>query len=134
MVVSKLPGDTERFQDALLDPSDEELASLDGLVLPDEPAILEVAEQTTYGEIVLDELIRRQRSLSISVAATFLLLLLGLPLFNLLFPQLGALPVLGLPLSWLLLAVLIYPVLWLLAHYYVTTSRKYEDEFISLVR
>ena len=41
---------------------------------------------------------------------------------------------LGLPFSWLILAVAIYPILWLLAYYYVATSRKYEREFDELVR
>jgi hypothetical protein len=113
---------------------DEELSGLDAFLAEGDHALVEVAEQTTYGEVVLGDLIRRQLTLSLSVAGTFLLLLLGLPLFNLLFPDLGSLPVFGLPLSWLLLAVLIYPVLWLLAHYFVTTSKKFEDEFDELVR
>ena len=112
----------------------DELADLDALLVEDDRPIVEVAEQTTYGEVVLGDLIRRQLTLSLSVAGVFLLLLFGLPLFNLLFPELGALPILGLPLSWLLLAVLIYPVLWVLAYYYVTTSRKFEDEFTDQVR
>ncbi len=115
------------------DPEDE-LADLDAWLTDDEHPIVEVAEQTIYGEVVLSALIRRQLTLSLSVASTFLLLLFGLPLFNLLFPELGALPVLGLPLSWLLLAVLIYPLLCLLAYYYVTTAQKFEDEFTELVR
>ena len=112
----------------------DELEDLDALLADDEQAIVEVAEQTTYGEVVLNDLIRRQLTLSLSVASTFLLLLFGLPLFNLMFPELGALPVLGLPLSWLLLAVLIYPLLCVLAYYYVTTAQKFEDEFTELVR
>lgn len=105
-----------------------DLLSVDGLPLQ------EVAEQTVYGEVMLDDLIRRQLALALSVASAFLLLLFGLPLFNLLFPELSGLPLFGLSLSWLLLAVLIYPILWLLAYYFVTTSQKFEDEFIELVR
>lgn len=113
---------------------EDELAELDALLADDQGPILEVAEQTPYGEVVLGALIRRQFTLSLTVAVAFLILLFGLPLFNLLFPELGALPILGLPLSWLLLAVLIYPVLWVLAYYYVTTARTFEDEFTDLVR
>ena len=115
------------------DPEDE-LADLDALLADDEHPILEVAEQTPYGEVVLSDLIRRQLTLSVSVASTFLLLLFGLPLFNLLFPDLGALPLFGLPLNWVLLAVMIYPILCLLAYYYVTTAQKFEDEFTELVQ
>src|SRR5438874_5690743 len=109
-MVPELPVESRGSIESPLEADDDELADLDELLAADDPAILEVAEQTTYGEIVLDDLIRRQRALSISVAGAFLLLLFTLPLFNILFPRLGALPVLGLPLSWLLLAVLIYPI------------------------
>ncbi len=132
-MVPELPVDARRSaeeQDAL----DEALADLDDLLVEDDEPLQELAEQTTYGEIVLSDLIRRQLTLSLSVASVFLLLLFGLPLFNLLFPALGALPILGLPLSWLLLGVLIYPLLWLLSYYYVTTSKKFEAEFVDLVR
>ncbi len=132
--VRELPVDPSRTgQQSSLDLADE-LADLDALLAEDERPILEVAEQTTYGEVVLGDLIRRQLTLGLSVASAFLLLLFGLPIFNLLFPELAALPVFGLPLSWLLLAVLIYPLLWVLAYYYVTTAQKFEDEFTELVR
>ena len=99
------------------------------------PTVLqEVAEQTTYGEFFLSDLIRRQRRLSLSVAGVFLAMLFGLPLVNIAFPALAELPILGLPLSWVLLAVAIYPLLWALALYFTTTARALEDEFINLVK
>lgn len=94
----------------------------------------EVAEQTSYGELLLADLIRRQRRLALSVAGVFLVLLLGLPLVNLFLPSVAALPVFGLPLTWVLLAVLIYPLLWLLGWYFSTTARALEDEFVGYVR
>ena len=102
--------------------------------MPSDPALLEVAEQTTYGEILLADLMRRQLLLGVSVAAGFLVALFAVPLVDLLVPGLAATEVVGLPLSWLALAVLVYPFLWALAAYYVSTSKKYEDEFIRLVR
>ena len=101
---------------------------------PDEDALQEIAEQTPYGEILLEDLIRRQLRLAVSVAAVFLVVLFGLPLMSLLFPDLVTVRVLGLPMSWLALAVLIYPFLWTLAVYFVSTSRKYEDEFTEIVK
>src|SRR5947199_132367 len=101
---------------------------------PADDALQEIAEQTPYGEILLEDLIRRQLRLGISVAAVFLVILLGLPLMNLGFPGLVQMHVLGLPMSWLALAILIYPFVWVLAWYFVVTSRKYEDEFTELVK
>ena len=116
------------------DELESSLRDLDAWLTADGDAPLqEVAEQTTYGEVVLDDLVRRQRTLSLSVAAVFLCALFGLPLFNLLFNELSTLPVFGLSLAWLLLAALVYPLLWFLALYYVSTARKLEDEFIDLV-
>lgn len=102
--------------------------------LDDTTVLQEVAEQTSYGQIFLNDLVRRQRRLALSVAGVFLLLLFGLPLVNLAFPQVAGLPVLGLPLSWLILAVLVYPLLLVLAWYFTTTARALEDEFVDLVR
>jgi len=111
-------------------------ASFDELgALPrDDDALQEIAEQTPYGEILLEDLIRRQLRLGVSVAAVFLIILLGLPLMNLGFPGLVQMHVLGLPMAWLGLAMLIYPFVWVLAWYFVVTSRKYEDEFTELVK
>jgi uncharacterized membrane protein (DUF485 family) len=101
----------------------------------DPSAVLqEVAEQTSYGEIFLNDLIRRQRRLSLSVAAVFFAVLIGLPALNSVGPMIMALPILGIPLTWLLLAVLIYPFLWLLAFHFTMTARAIEEEFVDLVR
>jgi uncharacterized membrane protein (DUF485 family) len=117
-----------------LDVPREDASDLDDLIEEQDPPLLEVAEQTAYGEIVLEALIRRQLLLSLSVASVFLTMLFGLPIMNLVFPQFTALSILGLPLSWLLLAVVIYPVLWVLAMYYVATAKYFEDEFAEQVR
>lgn len=97
-------------------------------------ALQEIAEQTPYGEVFLQDLIRRQLSLSLSVAAVFLLVLLGMPLVYVLIPELGMVQVLGLPLHWVVLAVLMYPFLWLLAAYYIRAAKQREDEFTRLLR
>jgi uncharacterized membrane protein (DUF485 family) len=97
-------------------------------------ALQEVAEQTTYGEIFLADLISRQRRLALSVAAAYLLLIAALPLVHLGAPELLDVPLLGLPIGWLVLAVLVYPLLWALGYYFVATARAYEDEFTDLVR
>ncbi len=116
------------------EPDDElDLRELEAIV-PADPALLEVAEQTAYGEILLADLVRHQLGLSLRVAGMFLIALLGLPLVDLLFPGVAATPVFGLPLSWLSLAALVYPFLWVLAAYYVSAAKKYEDEFTRLVR
>jgi uncharacterized membrane protein (DUF485 family) len=114
----------------------DEAAVLEALdtLLPADESLQEIAEQTAYGEVLLRDLVRRQLRLALSVAAVFLVILLGLPLMNLLFPELMQMRLLGLPMAWLALAVLVYPFVWALAVYFVSTARKYEDEFTALVK
>jgi uncharacterized membrane protein (DUF485 family) len=129
-------GGLEPLDDLLaLEPLDEAavLEELEAL-LPADEALQEIAEQTAYGEVLLQDLVRRQLRLGLSVAAVFLVILLGLPLMNLLFPELMQMRLLGLPMAWLALAVLVYPFVWALAVYFVSTSKKYEDEFTALVK
>ena len=56
---------------------------------------------------------KKQAALGLRVSFVFLVLLIGLPLFNLYYPQLAATPVVGFTLTWLLLAVLFFPITWL---------------------
>ena len=99
----------------------------------EEKALAEVAEQTTYGTIFLNELIKRQRALSMSVAFIFLIVIFSFPLLSFLGPALVSVQVFGMPANWLLLGVMIYPLVWLLAFFFVNTADKYEDDFTDLV-
>lgn len=123
-----------------LENAEEELSSDDTAVLEDaerfamDTALQEIVDGTSYGEVFLQDLIRRQLSLSLGVAAIFLSLLLGMPLVYTLFPELGSVTALGLPIHWLLLAGLMYPFLWLLAAYYTRAAKRREDEFTKLLR
>ncbi len=117
--------------------SDADIAgaiSLDSAEDVGQEALQEVAEQTAYGEIFLADLISRQVTLSLAVAATFLATIFSIPLFNYFLPSIATIRVLGFTLSWLLLGVLVYPLIWGLAFYYVSTSKGYEDDFTQLVR
>jgi uncharacterized membrane protein (DUF485 family) len=126
----------EPIDDAIAPEPLDEAAVMEELeaLLPADEALQEIAEQTAYGAVLLEDLIRRQLMLAFSVAAVFLVILFGLPLMNLAFPELVQMRVLGLPMSWLALAVLVYPFVWALAVYFVSTSKKNEDEFTELVR
>jgi uncharacterized membrane protein (DUF485 family) len=77
----------------------------------------------------VSRLMRRQASLAISVAAVFVLILLGLPLANALWPEAMASKVLGFNFTWLLLAVLFYPITWALSWVFVSRTEQIEREF-----
>lgn len=77
---------------------------------------------------ILRLIMRRQASLSLKIAAVFVLLLLGLPLVNLYLPDLAGTRIGGFTLTWLFLGVLFYPITWLLSATFVKRSNEIETE------
>ena len=75
-----------------------------------------------HSEAFLHRLMRRQLRLSIACAATFLVALLGLPLLNYFAPKLMSTRVAGFTLTWLLLGVLFFPLVWVIAFYFIKRS------------
>jgi|ERR1044071_1129588 uncharacterized membrane protein (DUF485 family) len=86
-----------------------------------------------HTDAFLHRMMRRQLHLSIACAATFLLALLGLPLLNYFLPELMATRVLGFTLTWLILGVLFFPLVWVIAWVFVRKSIALEDAEIKEV-
>ena len=80
-----------------------------------------------HSEAFLHRLMRRQLRLSIACAATFLIALLGLPLLNYFAPELMSKRIGGFTLTWLLLGVLFFPLVWVIAFYFIKRSIALED-------
>jgi len=87
-----------------------------------------------HSESFLHSLMRRQLRLSISCAAAFLLVLLGLPLANYFLPDLMAIRVVGFTLSWLILGIGFFPAVWLIAWFFIRRSIALEDAEVSEVQ
>lgn len=94
----------------------------------------EIDEQTGVGDVYMQSLIRLQLRLAVGVCVIFAVLLGGLPLALTLQPQLSSVHVLGLPLPWLLLGVLVYPALVVGAWLYIRQAERNEAEFSDLVQ
>src|SRR5213594_1650525 len=75
-----------------------------------------------HSEEFLRRLMRRQLRLSIVCAATFLVALLGLPLANYVFPEFMARRVFGFTLTWFILGVLFFPLVWAIAWMFIKRS------------
>ncbi len=84
--------------------------------------------------LLVQRLMRKQAGLSLRIAAVFIILLIGLPLFNLYYPSLAAMPEGGFTLTWLLLGVLFFPITWLLSAYFVARSDALESEIVKSER
>ena len=80
-----------------------------------------------HSEAFLHTLMRRQLKLSIACAAAFLVALLGLPLANYFFPEVMATRVLGFTLTWFMLGVLFFPLVWMIAWLFIKRSIELEE-------
>lgn len=81
------------------------------------------------GDLV-KRIMRRQAALSLRIAAVFVLVLLAIPLLNLFAPGLMGMRVGGFTLTWLLLAVLFYPLTWILSRWFVRASDRIEADIV----
>ncbi|MQA06143.1 MAG: hypothetical protein GEV07_26635 [Streptosporangiales bacterium] len=93
----------------------------------------EIDSQTRLGEVYVRSLVRSQLRLAVLVCAVVGVVLGSLPLVFYFLPQLAEVQVLGLPLPWLMLGVLVYPLLIAAAGYYVRHAEKNERDFSDLV-
>ncbi|WP_336921417.1 hypothetical protein [Aquipuribacter sp. SD81] len=79
------------------------------------------------------DLRRTQLRWSVLSLLVVVLPLLLLPLVAVLAPGLVSLPVLGVPLAWLVLSVGTYPVFWLVGRWHVNGAERTEAEYVELV-
>lgn len=84
-----------------------------------------------HSEEYLHKLMTSQLILSMKMFAVFVIILLGLPLANYLFPSVMNVRVFGFTFSWLFLGVLFYPITWVIAWLYVKKSIAFEDEAVT---
>lgn len=71
---------------------------------------------------------KRQVSLSLKVASVFIVILIGLPLVNLYMPELMNAPFLGFTVTWFFLAILFYPITWVLSWWFIKRSNQIESD------
>ncbi|HHU10806.1 MAG TPA: hypothetical protein GXZ60_12460 [Intrasporangiaceae bacterium] len=98
------------------------------------PLQADLDEQTELGEVYLRGLMRAQFTLAASIIGMGVVGLGGLPLLFFLVPATGQARVFSVPISWLLIAVLVYPATFLIAAHYVRRATRIEADFTELVR
>lgn len=96
-------------------------------------AAREIEEQTPVGEVLVRGLIRTQLALAVRVSLLVGALFGVQPVLFTVFPRAARVEVLGLPLPWLLLGVLAYPVVFGVAWAYVRAAERNEQHFTDLV-
>jgi hypothetical protein len=100
---------------------------------PTRPVTTEIDEQTGLGEVYMATLMRAQLRLSVSVLVAVAAGLAILPLLFLAVPATHELHVWVVPLPWVILGLLVYPVVALAALYYVWHAEAIERDFADFV-
>jgi hypothetical protein len=93
----------------------------------------EIDEQTRVGEVYMSSLIQSQLRLALLVIAGTAVTLGSLPLLFFLVPATRTFGVFGIPLPWVLLGIVVYPVVYVAARIYVRNAERIETEFTEFV-
>jgi len=94
----------------------------------------EIDQRTRLGEIYVSSLLRAQLRLALGVLAVVIGAIAALPLLFRLAPTLFRQLVLGVPLSWAVLAFFVYPFLFVGGWFYVRRAERNERDFASVVQ
>ena len=94
---------------------------------------VEVQEQTQVGDAFVRGLVRAQLGLALRLAAVVVCAVVAIPFLNAAFPDLAAVTVVGIRLNWLVLAVLVYALLYGVGRLYVRLAEQAERDFVGVV-
>ena len=95
--------------------------------------LAELEDQTGVGEVLVNQLVRVQLILAIRLMALTVLVVGSIPVMLWLAPSLGKVTVLGLPLPWLLLGLMVYPFFLAVAWSYNRRVDRNEQDFAEMV-
>ncbi|WP_037345095.1 hypothetical protein [Sciscionella sediminilitoris] len=93
----------------------------------------EVEQQTSMGELLVRNLIRAQLRVALGLAAIVTVLFGAIPLLSVFLPAFNDATLLGVPLPWLLLGVLAFPVLFAAGYVYNRMAERNERDFVDMV-
>ncbi|MCP2260539.1 hypothetical protein LX15_004257 [Streptoalloteichus tenebrarius] len=94
---------------------------------------LPVGQQATVGERLVRDLVRTQFRMAATLGAVTVVLLAGLPALFLLVPEIADHTVFGVPVPWLILGVLAYPVLVGVGHLHNRLAERNERDFVTML-
>ncbi|MCT2586600.1 hypothetical protein [Actinophytocola gossypii] len=95
--------------------------------------VVELEEQTSYGEALVTNFIRSQLKWSVLLGGIVLAYLAALPALFYFVPALTDVSVAGVPLPWLLVGVAPFPLLFGVAYWYNSKAERQEQAFVALV-
>lgn len=94
---------------------------------------VEVAEQTDIGEHLVRGLVRAQLALSLRLGLAVLAVFVAIPLIGATIAPFADATAFGLPLNWVILGLLPFPLLYLAGRLYIRLAEHAEADFVRLV-
>ncbi|OKH69598.1 hypothetical protein [Mycolicibacterium sp.] len=94
---------------------------------------IEVQEQTQVGDALVRGLVRAQLGLALRLASVVVATVVTLVVLNATVPELAEFNVFGIRLNWLILAGLVYPLLYGVGRLYVRLAEQAERDFVRVV-
>lgn len=95
--------------------------------------VVELEEQTSYGEELVRQFIRTQLRMAIRMWGTVVLFLAALPALFHFVPDLAEVTVAGVRLPWLVLGILPFPLLFGFGYWYNVRAEHNERDFVAMV-
>lgn len=96
-------------------------------------AKVELAEQTSWGRLLIKDLVKVQLRSGALLLGLVVLLLGALPVAFHFLPTLATIRVIGLPVSWVLLAVAPFPLLFAVGLWYNRLAERHERDFVAMI-
>lgn len=97
------------------------------------PRARDIDEHTPLGTVLMGSLLRAQLRLALVTLTPLLAVAVGLPLLGYVAPGAAGVHLLGVPASWLVLGVGVYPLCFGLGWFYVRRAERHERQFTDLV-
>jgi hypothetical protein len=96
-------------------------------------ARVELEEQTSWGELLITKLVKVQLKTSLLLAGMVVLILCPLPALFYLLPTLSEFKLIGVPLPWLVLGVVPFPLLFGVGLWYNKLAERHERAFVDMI-
>ncbi|EIE97105.1 hypothetical protein [Saccharomonospora glauca] len=96
-------------------------------------ARVELAEQTSWGKLLVKDLVRAQMRAGLSLFGLVVVVLAALPVLFHFVPELATWRVIGIPVSWILLAILPFPLLLGVGLWYNRLAERHERDFVAMI-
>jgi hypothetical protein len=96
-------------------------------------ARVELEEQTSWGELLIKDLVSDQLKTGLLLALLVVVVLGSLPALFYFVPTFARLTVIGIPVPWLLLGVLPFPLLFAVGLWYNMLAERHERAFVDMI-